>query len=45
MNWSRGQVYWGMPLISVPGNQRQVDLYEFEASMVYKVSLRSFRPT
>lgn len=41
MNWSRGQVYWGMPLISVPGNRRQVDLYglqsEFEVIQAYIV--------
>ena len=30
--------WWQMPLILALGKQRQVDLCEFEASLVYKVS-------
>ena len=30
-----------MPLILALGRQRQADLYEFEASMVYRVSSRT----
>lgn len=32
-----------MPLIPALGRQRQVDLYEFEVSLVYKVSYSSAR--
>ena len=32
-----------MPLILALGRQRQVDLYEFKASLVYKVRTRSAR--
>ena len=34
-----------MPLIPVFGRQRQVDLHEFEASLVYRVSSRRARAT
>jgi hypothetical protein len=34
-----------MPLIPVLGRQRQADLYEFEASLVYRVSSRTARGT
>ena len=30
-----------MPLIPALGRQRQVDLYEFEASLIYRVSSRT----
>ena len=30
-----------MPLIPAPGRQRQLDLYEFEASLVYRESSRT----
>ena len=32
-------------LILVPGRQRQVDLSEFEASLVYRVSSKTARAT
>ena len=34
-----------MPLIPALGRQRQVDLYEFKASLIYTVSSRSVRIT
>ena len=34
-----------MPLIPALGRQRQVDLCEFEASLVYRVSSRTARAT
>jgi len=34
-----------MPLISALGRQRRVDLYEFEASLDYRVSSRAPRAT
>jgi hypothetical protein len=34
-----------MPLIPALGRQRQVDLYEFEDSLVYRVSSRPARST
>jgi hypothetical protein len=33
------------PLISALGSQRQADLYEFEASLVYRVKSRSAKAT
>jgi hypothetical protein len=36
---------WYTPLISAFGRQRQVDLCEFEASLVYKGSSRTVRAT
>ena len=35
--------WWFMPLIPVLGRQRQVDLREFKASLVYRVSSRTVR--
>jgi hypothetical protein len=32
-----------MPLIPVLGRQKQADLFEFEANMVYRVSSRTSR--
>jgi hypothetical protein len=37
--------WWPMPLISALRRQRQVDLIEFEASLVYRVSSRTARAT
>ena len=34
-----------MPLIPALGRERQVDLCEFEASLVYRVSSRTVRDT
>jgi hypothetical protein len=36
---------WHMLLIPAHGRQRQADLYEFETSLVYKVSYRTTRAT
>jgi hypothetical protein len=33
-----GWAWWHIPLISALGRQSQVDLCEFEASLVYKMS-------
>lgn len=38
-------VCWYVPLIPVPRRQRQADLREFNASLVYKVSTRAARAT
>lgn len=35
---NKGQVWGYMPLISAPERERQVDLYELKASLVYTVS-------
>ena len=35
--------WWSTPLIPALGKQRQVDLYEFEASLVYRASCRTAR--
>lgn len=37
--------WWHEPLISALGRQEQADLYEMEASLVYKVSSRIARDT
>lgn len=37
------RVWWCMPLIPEFGRQRQVDLWEFEASLVYILSFRPAR--
>jgi hypothetical protein len=34
-----------MPLVLALGKQRQVDLFEFEASLFYRVSYRTTRAT
>lgn len=34
-----GQMWWSMLLIPIPTGQRQAELHELEASMVYVVSL------
>ena len=39
------ELWWLMPVISALGRQRQEDLSEFEASLVYKVSSRTARAT
>ena len=36
-------VMWSMPVIPALGRKRQVDLCEFEASLVYNVSSRTAR--
>ena len=33
--------WWRRPLIPALGRQRQVDLFEFEASLVYRASART----
>lgn len=33
--------WWYIPLIPAPEKQRQIDLFEFKASLVYKVSSRN----
>lgn len=33
-------VWWCTSLISAPRRQRQADIYEFEASLLYTVSFR-----
>lgn len=38
-------VWWRRPLMPALGRQRQVDLWEFEASPVSRVSFRIFRAT
>ena len=35
--------WWCRPLIPVFGRQRQVDFFEFEASLVYRASSRTSR--
>jgi hypothetical protein len=40
-NKESSQVGWCTPLIPALWRQRQEDLYEFEASLVYKVSSRT----
>ena len=37
--------YWHASLILAPRRQRQADLYEFEASLLYIVSFRPARAT
>jgi hypothetical protein len=37
--------WWHMPLIPPFGRQRQVDFCEFDASLVYRASLRTVRAT
>jgi hypothetical protein len=39
------QVWWLKPLIPALGTQRQADICEFEASLVYRVSSRAARAT
>jgi hypothetical protein len=34
-----------MPLVPAPGRQRWMDLYEFKASLVFKVSFRKAKVT
>ena len=48
--WSRTEdkaefsgAWWGTPLIPALGRQRQENLCEFEANLVYKASLRTVR--
>jgi hypothetical protein len=36
-------VYWHMPLFQARGNQRQADLYELEANLVYTPNSRLAR--
>jgi hypothetical protein len=44
-NWEKSWAWWYMPLIPALRRQRQEDLYEFEASLVYRVSARTARTT
>jgi hypothetical protein len=37
--------WWCTPLIPALGRKKQVDLYEFKASLVYRVSSRTARAT
>ena len=39
----QGWVWWHTPLVPAFGRQRQVDLCEFKASLVYRVSSRTSR--
>ena len=39
------RAWWRMPLIPALGRQRQVNLCEFEASLVYRESFRTPRAT
>jgi hypothetical protein len=41
-NWTWSRAWWCTPLIPALGRQRQAD-FEFEASLVYKVSSRTAR--
>ena len=38
----KNQVFWYKPLIPAPETQRQVDVWEFKASLVYMVRYRFF---
>jgi hypothetical protein len=40
---SASQEWWGEPLISPLGKQRQVDLCEFKASLAYKANSKRAR--
>jgi hypothetical protein len=43
--YSEGAAVMGPPLIPALRRQRQVALYDFEASLVYRVSSRTARAT
>jgi hypothetical protein len=45
--FKKGKAGWWRltPLIPTPGRQRQVDLCEFKASLVYRVNSRTARAT
>jgi hypothetical protein len=38
-------MWWPTSLIAAPGRQRQADLCEFEASLVYTINFKTVRAT
>jgi hypothetical protein len=41
----RSRAWWCIPVVSALEKQRQVDLYKFQTSLVYRVSPRTVRAT
>jgi hypothetical protein len=44
-NKQKPEQWWRTPLVPTLVRQRQVDLYEFKASLVYRVNSRTARTT